>query len=225
MSDSVNTDKKYIKHLYRCFYDLHNFFVKNNITYFASGGSILGAIRHKGIIPWDDDVDVEVSYRDIPKIFELKKHLLKAGYKIKKHKEGWIKIDSIKKVDGRKSSIDVFPIFFDKKRTRFYDENVENIWPKAYHNIKDIYPLKQVKFGKGVIIVPKNTKPYLDRLYGKSWSKKGYITMDKYHMDLDKPILVKQGSFVPAKEFASAKKQILLNKKDSILTGKNILFN
>ena len=43
---------------------------KNNIPYYLAWGSCLGAIRHQNIIPWDDDIDIYVMYRDYRKLKE-----------------------------------------------------------------------------------------------------------------------------------------------------------
>lgn len=78
--------------------DFHRVCAENNITYYMLGGTMLGAIRHKGFIPWDDDMDVGVpreEYNKLISIFNKKcsdKYILKAYENDKKHKYLFAKV-------------------------------------------------------------------------------------------------------------------------------------
>ena len=56
--------KKFYKELYSLMTDVNDILVKNNIHYWGVSGTTIGALRHKGIITWDDDVDISVWHKD-----------------------------------------------------------------------------------------------------------------------------------------------------------------
>lgn len=63
---------------------------KNNITYYLLGGSAIGAIRHKGFIPWDDDLDIIMDNANYEKFIRVcRKQLDKDKYYLQVGLEDW----------------------------------------------------------------------------------------------------------------------------------------
>ena len=75
MSEIINVDrdtlrKLQLKELESLVY-FDEFCKKHELTYFLLGGCVIGAIRHNGFIPWDDDIDVMMPRRDYERMLKL----------------------------------------------------------------------------------------------------------------------------------------------------------
>lgn len=66
-----------------------NFCEEHNLQYFICGGTLLGAVRHKGFIPWDDDIDILMPRPDFEKFQEIvKKNNLLIDHYLEVHSFG-----------------------------------------------------------------------------------------------------------------------------------------
>lgn len=169
---------------------------RHNLTYWATSGTLLGAVRHSGLIPWDDDLDICMFQHDIPNLLALKDEFARAGLTISMHPAGFYKIS---KMDGKKinikeewlkffdykqqfdwtfPSIDIFPVCLDE------NNNVHHAcpllrkrigWKNEFYMAHELTPpLILLPFGPTYIPAPRNREAILERFYGEDWNRVAY---------------------------------------------------
>lgn len=189
------TERKIVKRLYQMFYDLHRILEKEGISYWAVGGTALGAIRHRGIIPWDDDIDIGVDKRDMNRVGSLTKTLKLCGYGLVKVWTGYkvFPLD-VALTDGFTYSfpnIDIFAYEMKGSKIRMAKKSCRKMWPKEAFRIEDLYPLRKYRFGEFHIWGPYKCETYLSRIYGKRWNIEAYREYDHEKEEEVEKIIVK----------------------------------
>jgi lipopolysaccharide cholinephosphotransferase len=66
------TEQKITDAIYGCLACVHGLFTDAGIKYSLFGGSLLGAVRPGGMIPWDDGGDVVIHSQDTAKVYDLR---------------------------------------------------------------------------------------------------------------------------------------------------------
>ena len=182
MASLKKTKPSIIKLLHQIMFDFNKIATKHELEYFAIGGTLLGAIRHGSVIPWDDDCDVGMLYKNKRKFLALESEFKKCGYKFVKTWFGYkVCFQNRKNNVGEDYSFPNLDVFLYRRKDNLIIPSfkaVREIWEKEFYIEEQLFPLHEHKFASFTIKVPKEPKPYLDRLYGKDWNKIAYREYD-----------------------------------------------
>lgn len=164
---------------------------KHHINYFIFCGTLLGAIRHHDVIPWDDDGDVVILRPDIKRIYQMKSDLVASGYGMAVWWGGFkiFPLDGTPiKSNPRLSTPHLFPSVdilimenTPQHILRYVNHSGQRLWPTEWIKQSELYPLKPYKFSDFELVGPHNPIPYLDRTYrlnGRDWRTTATKTYD-----------------------------------------------
>lgn len=98
----------------------------NNLEYFLIGGTLLGAVRHQGYIPWDDDLDIAMPRKDYEKFIKIFLNLDNSKYTLE---------------SGENSKVYWLPFLKVRNKNTIYQESVLKNYQGELGIWLDIFPL------------------------------------------------------------------------------------
>lgn len=175
---------KEAKQLYTLIRDTHDAFTKKGIEYWITGGTLLGAVRHSGLIPWDDDADICVMRKDVPKLKLIVKYMKNKGYTLEQNLDSKCKRArnscdwTISRSDGTGLMMDIFIMKKKGSRITYANpewENAENGGVNCAFSYKNVFPLVPKLFGNFYVYVPNNSIQHLNVCYGDDWNSHSQV--------------------------------------------------
>ncbi len=115
--------------------EFHRICVEHNIPYYMLGGTMLGAVRHKGFIPWDDDMDFGVPREHFEQLKRVLEEELPSHYRVLTMDNSDALVENFIKIEDR--------------RTVVYEKYKENVQDKFGVNI-DVFPIDECNYRKGL---------------------------------------------------------------------------
>lgn len=191
--------------------EIDEFCRKNKIQYYLIGGTLLGAIRHSGYIPWDDDIDIILFRDDYEKL--LKSFVSESGNtqiiqkdNVKNYNYLYAKAIHTKTVlieSDIRHAIGVNIDIFSLDSMPEIKEDCEKIVRKVKF-YKDILTLKYLRYRKGRNIW-KNTVVFLCRyilkiIPDRFLINKGYKLFIQYHFNTGSKLVANLGGAWGARE-------------------------
>lgn len=162
-----NSPRCCASHLLRILTDLTNVLDKNEVDYFISYGTLLGSVRHGGMIPWDTDVDIGILSRDVEKIKDILCETLSNKYHIDMSNSHIIRVN-YSKLNRLHVDCEVWHI--EGNDLNFYDDIYQGIRSIPYDSV---FPLKKYEFYDLSVKGPK-TDFLLQQVYGDKYMTEVY---------------------------------------------------
>ncbi len=188
-------DKKTAGELYHLMMQVDQILKAENIPYWAMSGTLLGTVRHKGLIPWDDDLDIGIHSSDISKLENLRLTLKEKGLGLHYHVNEYYKIFPLdgksllnhysvyegKILPWKYPFVDLIPMHIHEGDTvlRYKSDIWRSKFKYDYLYPQEVQePLKYMKFGPMNIPVSHNALNIIKRLYGNDWNDICYVEWD-----------------------------------------------
>lgn len=177
-------NQEIVNEIYSLLDTIDKILTENKIDYWMDGGTYLGAIRHKGLIPWDDDGDLQIWSKDESALLNLKFEFGKHNIILKNTWFGYkLYYDTAKKINGSPwlyPAIDIFPVSLVNGKLKYTYKKAQHIFSKCHHDYKKLYPLERYEFGPLKLLGSSkdDTESYFDKCYGEDWNTHAYQTFD-----------------------------------------------
>ncbi|MCR4585611.1 MAG: LicD family protein [Lachnospiraceae bacterium] len=126
---------------YRMLCDIDRVCSENGIRYYLLAGTLLGVLRHKDFIPWDDDVDIVFARKDYEKFLKVYREQGAEGFEIVDHREYPEFFDFISRVVDKNTVVRNIKADDDYYGGRYSHPTIDLF---IYDNVSGIYPLQLI---------------------------------------------------------------------------------